>query len=96
MPSARNSTSSPLRLASVTPGDGYGRIGITLCPGKRDPAGMTGPWARDLDTDLDEIQRWGASAVVSLITANELETLSVRGLPGAVRDRHMEWCAINR
>ena len=91
MPSARNSTSSPLRLASVTPGDGYGRIGITLCPGKRDPAGMTGPWARDLDTDLDAIQRWGASAVVSLIAANELETLSVRGLPGAVRDRHMEW-----
>ena len=91
MPSARNSTSSPLRLASVTPGDGYGRIGITLCPGKRDPAGVTGPRARDLDTDLDAIQRWGASAVVSLITANELETLSVRGLPGAVRDRHMEW-----
>ena len=91
MPATRTSASSPLRVASVTPGEGYGRIGITLCPGKSDPAGMSGPWARDLDADLDAIAHWGATAVVSLITDEELDTLSVRGLPGAVRDRHMEW-----
>ena len=91
MPTARTSASSPLRIASVTPGDGHGRIGITLCPGKTDPAGMTGSWARDLDTDLDAIQRWGATAVVSLITDEELDGLSVQGLPAAVQDRHMEW-----
>ena len=28
MPTARTSASSPLRVASVTPGYGYGRIGI--------------------------------------------------------------------
>ena len=87
----RTSESHPLCIATVTPGDGHGRIGITLCPGKIDPAGMTGAWARDLGTDLDVIQRWGATAVVSLITDEELDLLSVRGLPGAVRDRHMEW-----
>ena len=91
MPTARTSASSPLRIAAVTPADGYGRIGITLCPGKSDPAGMSGPWARDLGADLDAIERWGATAVVSLITDEELDALSVRGLPGAVRDRHMEW-----
>ena len=91
MPSGRTSLSCPLRIASVTPGDGHGRIGITLCPGKGDPAGMTGPWARYLDTDLDAIERWGATAVLSLITDEEFDALSVRGLPGAVRDRHMEW-----
>ena len=91
MPTPRTSESHPLRIAAVTPGDGHGRIGITLCPGKTDPAGMTGAWTRDLDTDLDAIQRWGATAVVSLITDEELDLLSVRGLPGAVRDRHMEW-----
>ena len=91
MPIAGASASSPLRVASVTPGDGYGRIGITWCPGKSDPAGMSGSWARDLDADLDAIQRWGASAVLSLITDGELDTLSVRGLPGGVRNRHMEW-----
>ena len=91
MPTARTSASSPLRIAAVTPADGYGRIGITLCPGKSDPAGMSGPWARDLDADLDAIERWGATAVLSLITDTEFDTLCVRGLPGAVRDRHMEW-----
>ena len=91
MPTARTSESSPLRVAAVTPGEGHGRIGVTLCPGKTDPAGLSGPWARDLDTDLDAVQRWGATAVVSLITGEELDLLSVRGLPGAVRDRHMEW-----
>ena len=91
MPAARTSESSPLRVAAVTPGSGYGRIGITLCPGKTDPAGMSGPWARDLDADLDVIQHWGATAVISLITDEELDFLSVRDLPGAVRDRHMEW-----
>ena len=91
MPTAGTSESDPLRIAAVTPGDGHGRIGITLCPGKTDPAGLTGAWARDLDTDLDAIQHWGATAVVSLVTGEELDLLSVRGLPGAVRDRHMEW-----
>ena len=91
MPTARTSESHPLRIAAVTPGEGHGRIGITLCPGKIDPTGMTGGWARDLDTDLDAIQRWGATAVVSLVTDEELDFLSVHRLPGAVRDRHMEW-----
>ena len=91
MPTARTSESSPIRIAAVTPGDGHGRIGITLCPGKTDPHGMSGAWARDLDTDLDAIQRWGATAVVTLIEEHEFDELKVRDLPGKVRDRHMEW-----
>ncbi len=91
MPTPKTSESSPLRIAAVTPADGHGRIGITLCPGKRDPYGMSGAWARDLETDLDAIQRWGATAVVTLIEEHEFKLLSVRGLPGKVRDRHMEW-----
>ena len=91
MSTPRTGESRPLHIAVVAPGDGHGRIGITLCPGKNDPAGMTGTWARDLEIDLDAIQHWGATAVVSLITDEEFDLLSVRGLPGAVRDRHMEW-----
>ena len=91
MPTPKTSESSPLLIAAVTPGDGHGRVGITLCPGKTDPHGMSGAWARDLDTDLDVIQRWGATAVVTLIEEHELDMLKVRGLPGKVRDRHMEW-----
>ena len=91
MPAPRTSEDSPIRIATVTPGDGHGRIGITLCPGKTDPHGMSGAWARDLDTDLDAIQRWGATAVVTLIEDHEFDLLRVRDLPGKVRDRHMEW-----
>lgn len=91
MPAPKTSESSPLQIATVTPGDGYGRIGITLCPGKTDPHGMSGAWARNLDVDLDEIQRWGATAVVTLIEDHEFHLLKVRDLPDRVRDRHMEW-----
>ena len=91
MSTPRTSRSHPLRIAAVTPGGGHGRIGITLCPGKTDPDGMTGTWARDLDLDLDAIADWGATAAVSLITDRELDHLAVRDLPQAVQARHMEW-----
>ena len=81
----------PLRIGAVSTGNGQGRIGITLCPGKTDPHGMFGSWARDLDADLDVIRDWGATAVVSLVTEEEIEYLQVGGLSEAVRDRHMEW-----
>ena len=87
----KTSESDPLRIAAVTLGNGHGRIGITLCPGKTDPDEISGGRARDLDTDLDAIRRWGATAVVSLITDEEIDHLSVRDLPKGVRDRHMEW-----
>ena len=95
MQTTRTSENSPLRIDAVTPGEGRGegrgRIGITLCPGKTDSEGISGPWARDLDTDLDAIRDWGATAVISLITHEEIDFLGVRDLDEAVRDRHMEW-----
>ena len=91
MPTTRTSKSHPLRIGAVSPGDGQGRIGITLCPGKTDPDAMTGAWARDLGIDLDAIRDWGATAVLSLITDEEIKYLRVGDLGKAVRDRHMEW-----
>ena len=91
MSPAKTSQNNPLRIAAVIPGNGLGRIGITLCPGKKDPHAWSGHWDRDLDLDLDEVMRWGATAVISLITDEELDGLQVRGLPAAVQDRHMEW-----
>ncbi len=91
MSATGTSENSPLRIAAVSPDSGFGRIGITLCPGKVDAHAWRGPVARNLGTDLDVVERWGATAVVSLITDREIKELSVCGLPGAVRDRHMEW-----
>ena len=91
MPITSTSERNPPRIVSMAPGDGLGRIGITLCPGKTDPDGISGPWARDLDADLDAIRDWGATAVVSLVTAREIDYLKVPDLRKAVRGRHMEW-----
>ena len=91
MSPVRTSKSHPLRIDSVSPGDGLGRIGITLCPGKEDRHAWNGPCDRDLDLDLDKVQRWGATAVISLITDPEIDYLQVRGLSEGVQDRHMEW-----
>ena len=91
MPTAKTSVSDPLRIAVVTPDGTQGRIGITLCPGKTDGTAWSGPWARDLDLDLDVIQHWGATALLSVIEEQEFDRLSVRGLGNAVEHRHMEW-----
>ncbi|MDE2729469.1 MAG: ADP-ribosylglycohydrolase family protein [Gemmatimonadota bacterium] len=87
----KTSETHPIRVDPVRPKDGYGRIGITLCPGKKYPWGLAGNWERDLDPDLERIRRWGATAVVSLITEAEIRDLEVQGLSRAVADRHMEW-----
>lgn len=71
--------------------DGYGRIGVTFCPGKKDAGAMTGAWERDLDLDVQAIADWGAAAVVTLIEDHEFELLEVEGLGDAVRARHMDW-----
>ena len=93
MQTTRTSENDPLRIAPVNPGDGRGRIGITLCPGKTDPSAMLGPVARDLDADLDVIRGWGTTAVVCLITKEEMEYLESVISEEGVRDRHMEWVA---
>ena len=86
----RTSDTHPLRIASLdTPGGG--RIGMTFCPGKRDPLAMTGPWARDLDTDLAAIRAWGASALVTLMESHELMSLKVGRLAEAVRSMGLDW-----
>ena len=87
----KTSETHPIRVDPVRLKDGYGRIGVTLCPGKKYPWGLAGNWDRDLDLDLDRIRRWGATAVVSLITREEIMDLEVQGLSRAVADRHMEW-----
>ena len=85
------SVSHPLRIDAVRPAPCCGRIGITLCPGKQDPHGITGEWRRDLDLDLDAVRSWGAGMLVSLITEPEMDTLGVRDLPGATASRGLAW-----
>ena len=87
----RTSQSHPLQIAEIAAGAGYGLVGLTLCPGKKQTAALTGAWDRDLALDLDAVQAWNASVVVTLVEEHELERLQVSGMGHAVRNRHIEW-----
>jgi ADP-ribosyl-[dinitrogen reductase] hydrolase len=89
----RTSITHPLEIATVEIGPGFGRIGLTLCPGKQQKHAATGAWGRDLALDLDAIERWGAAAVLTLVEKEELAGLGVplEILREAVRARHMDW-----
>ena len=87
----RTSVSHPIQVVHVSPGPGYGRIGITFCPGKKGQSNFGGAWDRDLDMDLDAIQREGAATVLTLVEEHEFRLLQVEGLGAGVLARHMNW-----
>jgi ADP-ribosyl-[dinitrogen reductase] hydrolase len=87
----RTSLTHPLKIAALSAGPIFGRVGITFCPGKYDPHAMSGYWDRDLFLDLDAIRDWGAAAVVTLVEQNELLLLRVEQLGEEVTRRDMLW-----
>lgn len=86
---SRTSLSHPLQIATLP--IEAGAIGVTLCPGKQGDSVFGAPWARDLSLDLDAIQSWGASAIVTLVERHELVSLGVPNLGPRVRERGMKW-----
>jgi ADP-ribosyl-[dinitrogen reductase] hydrolase len=87
----RTSLTHPLKIAAISAGPGFGRVGITFCPGKYDTHAMSGHWDRDLSLDLDAIRDWGAAAVVTLVEPRELILLRVEHLGEEVLRRGMLW-----
>lgn len=88
---ARTSLTHPLQIAAVRASPSHGRIGITFCPGKHDSMASTGAWARDLATDLDAVDAWGATLVLTLMEPAELQALKVATLGDEVRHRGIAW-----
>ncbi|RWO88608.1 ADP-ribosylglycohydrolase family protein [Mesorhizobium sp.] len=80
---------NPLRIAEVPAARGL--IGITFAPGKRGSSFYGGVHERDLAADLDEVARWGAAAVLTLVEDLELSELRIENLGSEVRRRHMDW-----
>ena len=87
----RTSHTHPLQIASVATQPNFGRIGITFCPGKKQATALTGGWDRDLGMDLDAIEAFGTSALVTLIEQHEIESLDVIGIGHETLKRHMDW-----
>ncbi len=88
MKSLKTSASSPLYLAEVYVGDGLGILGLTLCPGKKDPGNG---WDRDLDADLASVARWRAGTLLTLIEDHEFRLLEVEAMGHTVRQLGMDW-----
>jgi protein-tyrosine phosphatase len=87
-PRLRTSASDPIRIDEVVAGERGGVIGVTFCPGKRDPPWR---WHRTLADDLARIAEWRPHAVVTLIEDHEFDLLGVRGLGDAVRALGIPW-----
>jgi len=84
-----NDRKDSLRIETVQAG--RGSIGMTLCPGKKQRGALSGDWNRDLDQDLGEIVRWGASSVVSVMENAELLALGVPDLGEKVEGFGLNW-----
>jgi hypothetical protein len=82
----RTSQSDPLQISRV-PTPTAGALGLTLCPGKRDPHAMSGAWDRDLEIDLKAIRDWPAQVLVTLIEDHEFDLLNVPDLG----ERAVDW-----
>jgi ADP-ribosyl-[dinitrogen reductase] hydrolase len=86
----KTSTTHPLRIDFVvTPGRGL--IGMTFCPGKKQRDALHGTWDRDLELDLDEVCKWDAVGVVTLMEDHELTRYQVACIGAAVAARGMTW-----
>ncbi len=84
----KTSLSSPLRIAEISASPVDGRLGLTLCPGKKDSGHG---WDRDLATDVRAIRNWGATTVLTLIEEHEFRLLAIETLAEEVRRCGMEW-----
>ena len=92
MKTTLTSKNSPLRIDTIALPGNRGHIGMTFCPGKKDNQGYSGiTWDRDLSTDLDSIENWGANAVVTLLEEFELKMLGISNLPSLLVSRGIEW-----
>lgn len=78
---------NPLRIDAVAAPGASGLIGMTLCPGKKDPYAAFGAWDRDLAADLDAVGSWGASTVVTLVERHEFDLLGVPDFAAEVSAR---------
>jgi protein-tyrosine phosphatase len=82
-----------LGIDCVRPPNCVGEIGMTKCPGIRDPYSLSGggAWDRRLHTDLDTIRAQKATTLVTLLENHEFRLLRVEGLEIEARKRGIDW-----
>ena len=93
--SQKTSETDPLRIDHMRPhGNAAGLIGLTFCPGKKQKYSLSGvTWNRDLETDINKIIYWGGvkTAVLTLITNEEMSELKIEELPIKLAEKNIQW-----
>lgn len=87
--SIRTSLTHPLIINTLPVA--AGELGLTFCPGKKQPNAMTGSWDRDISLDIATIKTWGADAIISLLEDFEYEELQVAKLPSIFQSEFKIW-----
>ena len=88
----KTSITDPIWVSEIDHPDQPGKIGVSICPGKKSPSVFGGIWDRDLALDLTAIKRdFDPTAIVTLMTDDELSVNKVPNLGHAVLDSGMEW-----
>ncbi len=82
--------SGPLKIDHVT-APGGAVIGMVHMPGRNHTDGLGRTWSRDLARDLEQIERWGAVALVTLVEAGEFSTLGTAGYENIANRRRFSW-----
>ena len=92
--SIRTSITDPIQVNQVSYLDHLGKIGLTICPGKKGPSSFGGNWDRDLDRDLAVIQEeFDPRVIITLMTEEELNLSKVPAttLSRKIKDLNVEW-----
>ena len=87
---SNDAPTGPLVINAVTLPSGA-LLGMSHCPGRRGIDGAGRQWARVLEADLQAIQTWGASAVLSLVEPQELARLGVPDFAQAIAGTPLQW-----
>jgi len=86
----RTSKSHPLRIDELVMPEPYGRVGMTLCPGKQGRSAFGYRWQRDIDTDIQKILDWKADIIVILMELDELHRYKVGTLEELCEEKGLE------
>jgi ADP-ribosyl-[dinitrogen reductase] hydrolase len=83
----------PLVINAVTLPSGA-LLGMSHCPGRSGVDGGGRQWAGVLEADLQTIQAWGASAVLSLVEPHEFARLGVPDFAQAIARTPLQWIQV--
>lgn len=88
-PRPRTSQTHPLQIDTLT--ISAGTLGLTLCPGRKDHSSHGPHWDRDLTTDLEAIEAWGADIVATFLEVSVFTLLQIPHYSAEVTTRTFRW-----